>query len=475
MSNLRKIFYAHNMLILPFAVLIGLFVGFRLPLLKSALIALISSMISIYYLSSDGTAFLNTTQEALLKGAVFITEIGGILWGAFFFMEAAEHSGVLASISTTLKRLISNRIALGLGISFGLNLLIEGSSGFGTPVLITAPLLASLGFPPLLAAILPFINCVVGIPFGALGTPLRLGFPSDTFAVDYITLAEKTYAALEPFCYLTPLVSVLLIKRYDPESKSIPLTKNIWAYALGLGAAYRFGSTLLLDHGPDFVSALGGFFALVASLVLGILLFPSPKDHSRPQFHGIFVYGLLLGCLFLGKLILGDQRFTGFPIRQFNPGIVFFIFGILISIRSVKKNFKQSTLRGMRTLGVLTCLSLIVQMTRASGLVESSLGTLPGILRTDLLGVLSWALCALCGTSTISNLLLSRGFLETSFPVIAAGGALGVMMAFQTITGVKAILKDRFQELDLLKKIAPLSVGFLLVLIAWIQIKTALG
>jgi len=60
--------------------------------------------------------------------------------------------------------------ALAIGWFFAL--FAEGSAGFGTPLALTAPLLASLGFPPVQALAMVLVGHAIGVTFGAVGTPV---------------------------------------------------------------------------------------------------------------------------------------------------------------------------------------------------------------------------------------------------------------------------------------------------------------
>lgn len=56
-----------------------------------------------------------------------------------------------------------------IGFIFGA--FIEGAAGFGTPAALAAPLLISVGFPPLAAAVVALIYNSVPVCYGAVGTP----------------------------------------------------------------------------------------------------------------------------------------------------------------------------------------------------------------------------------------------------------------------------------------------------------------
>ena len=57
-------------------------------------------------------------------------------------------------------------------IAFAFGSFLEGMSGFGAPVAITAAILIQLGFPPLQASGLALVANTAPVAFGSLGIPL---------------------------------------------------------------------------------------------------------------------------------------------------------------------------------------------------------------------------------------------------------------------------------------------------------------
>ena len=57
-------------------------------------------------------------------------------------------------------------------IAFAFGAFLEGTAGFGTPVAITAAMLAGIGFNPLYAAGLCLIANTAPVAFGAIGVPV---------------------------------------------------------------------------------------------------------------------------------------------------------------------------------------------------------------------------------------------------------------------------------------------------------------
>jgi hypothetical protein len=53
------------------------------------------------------------------------------------------------------------------------------------------------------------------------------------------------------------------------------------------------------------------------------------------------------------------------------------------------------------------------------------------------------------------------------FAALAAGSAVGVPLAFQSIVAVRSILHDQLSEKEIYLRVIPIGFGFLFVVIAW--------
>ena len=77
---------------------------------------------------------------------------------------------------------------------------------------------------------------------------------------------------------------------------------------------------------------------------------------------------------------------------------------------------------------------------------------------------MAWLGSILVGTSTMTNLLLSKIVDPVKYVALAGGSAIGVQLAFQSLVAMKSVLHDRLSEKELFTLIAPLSLGFILIL-----------
>jgi lactate permease len=69
-----------------------------------------------------------------------------IIWGAILLSQTMRRSGAERTIGEWLKEVSSNPVAQLMIVGWAFPFMIEGSSGFGTPAAIAAPLLVGLGF-----------------------------------------------------------------------------------------------------------------------------------------------------------------------------------------------------------------------------------------------------------------------------------------------------------------------------------------
>ena len=99
-------------------------------------------------------------------------EILLIIFGAILLMNVLRKSGAMASIDRMFSHITSDARLQCVLIGFVFAGFVEGSAGFGTPAALAAPILISLGFPPLAAATVCLIYNSWPVEPGPVGVPL---------------------------------------------------------------------------------------------------------------------------------------------------------------------------------------------------------------------------------------------------------------------------------------------------------------
>ena len=126
-----------------------------------------------------GILFFDVELGALAAGSVYgaLSSIDVILviTGAILVMNTLKASGATAAINRGFMNICPDKRVQACIIGFSFASFIEGAAGFGTPAALAGPLLVTLGFPPMAAAMATLLFDSAAVSFGAVGTPVSTG------------------------------------------------------------------------------------------------------------------------------------------------------------------------------------------------------------------------------------------------------------------------------------------------------------
>lgn len=133
-----------------------------LPLawLLASLIALLIWKMSLWEICSRSVAGFLSALETL-----------AIIFGAILLMNTLKQSGAMSAINRMFSGVTRDARIQVIIIGYFFGGFIEGAAGFGTPAALAAPLLISLGFPPLAAATCALIYNSTPVCPGPVGIP----------------------------------------------------------------------------------------------------------------------------------------------------------------------------------------------------------------------------------------------------------------------------------------------------------------
>jgi lactate permease len=139
---------------IPIAVLFVLLAGFRVAAHWSSLASLaLALIIAVAVYGMPVGLALNSTLAGIAFG---LFPIVWIVINAIFVYNVIVDAGYFDTIRDSLASLSNDRRIQVVLIAFILGALLEATAGFGTPVAITAAIMAGLGFEALYAAALAF-------------------------------------------------------------------------------------------------------------------------------------------------------------------------------------------------------------------------------------------------------------------------------------------------------------------------------
>ncbi len=99
----------------------------------------------------------------------------GIIWiiiGAMFLYNMTLITGKFEIVKESIIHISFDRRLQVLLIAFSFGAIIEGTSGFGTPVAIAGAVMVGLGFSPFQSAVLNLLANTAPVAWGAIGTPI---------------------------------------------------------------------------------------------------------------------------------------------------------------------------------------------------------------------------------------------------------------------------------------------------------------
>jgi lactate permease len=159
--------------VLPIVVVLLMLGVLKRPAWQASLAGLVVGLI----VAVAGWQFpIGMALNSVVAGAVFaIWPVMWIVFAAILLYNISQRSGRFAAFRMwMIDNLPNDRRIVLVVIGFSFGALLEGISGFGTPIAITSSLLILLGFPTLEALTFTLIFNTAPVAFGALGVPITV-------------------------------------------------------------------------------------------------------------------------------------------------------------------------------------------------------------------------------------------------------------------------------------------------------------
>ena len=211
--------------------------------------------------------------DSVVNGAVFaLWPVMWIVFNALVLYNIAVRSGRFDAFRNwLLLHLPNDRRVVLVVIGFCFGCLLEGISGFGTPVAITASLLILIGYPPLEALVFVLIFNTAPVAFGALGVPITvLGAVTNLPAA---TLAAMVGRQLPIMALILPFYVIALYG-------GMRSLRALWPLLLVAGGSFgicQFLASNYIDYTlTDVLASLG---SLAATFILLRFWKPAPDPN----------------------------------------------------------------------------------------------------------------------------------------------------------------------------------------------------
>jgi lactate permease len=188
------------------------------------------------------------------KGVLLSLYVLAVLWPALFLYNVVNQAGGIRAIAQGLERAIADRGVLLLVLAWAFSALLEGLAGFGLPVAVVAPMLASLGVDPVLSVAAVAVGHSWSVTFGDMGVIFQTLISVVKMDGAYLVPAAAVMLGLA--CLACGLATALILK----QSRRWPLVVAL-ALLMGLVQALLAlaGLTPLAGLGAGLAGVIGGW------------------------------------------------------------------------------------------------------------------------------------------------------------------------------------------------------------------------
>jgi lactate permease len=474
-----------------------LFLSRTLSLLKISFITLV---LTIFIATSYWQVSLPVILFSSIRGLLISLDILAIIFGAILFLEIIKIIKVPENLGYYINKFSADLRIQVIILAWFLENFIEGIAGFGTPAAVVAPILLALGLSPLKAIVISLLGNSISVPFGAAGTPLKVGLSGINLNSE---LFAPTTALYNLIGFIVPVFMLWALVSNQKHRKTLffdALPFALWSGIIFVVSAYFVSLT-----GIEFPSIFG---ALIGVVIVGVttrfgLFVPAssftssltiPKlTKSLSFYQTIFPYLIFVLLLILAKLVLSSAvlHFSAleYSLSIFNPGTIFVIASIIVVVifKISFTFFSQSSLlaanKSLSPYLVVALMSIVVQLMNNSGNsvldLPSITQTISQVFNTALLPGIAPFVGALgsflTGSATVSNLMFAPSLYTSSLlmglnaiKVLAlamVGAGVGNMVALADVLAAKAVMDDSTSLRQLIKTLLPYCL-FCLVLVA---------
>ena len=510
--------------ILPLLLFFVLLGAFKVKTHWCALISLIAAiLIAVVGFKMPVTLSLLATGQGIIFALIPIIYI---IIAAVWLYNLTEVSGRSKDLRAVFNTIGKGDIRVqALIVAFSFCGLLEGLAGFGAPVAIVAAMLVSLGLRPVKAAVVTIVGNAINVGYGAMAIPVttagRLGGQNPLLVATDMGHLSWIIACFVPLillwildggrgiAQLWPLALISGIAtaagHFVTTGFSYELTA-VLASLIGLSASYVFllvwtpktpdeyRSDDAQEDRPDgsrIILALLPYVLVVAVIALtklwkiGIDIDSTFKATDIkipvPGLHGVLVDAN------------GQAVSSSIYTFQFlsNPGTWIFVTAIAVAFiygrTSSAGRFPMTFGKGIATLfktistlkiSILTIclvmgLAYVMNMSGQTSAIGAALAT-TGIFFAFLSPILGWLGTAVAGSATSAGALFAN--LQSTAAQIAGldpatllagntiGGGIGKIVSPQNLTIAATSINEPGSEAEILKKAAPYSIAFLVVL-----------
>lgn len=264
---------------LPILATLILMTAFNWPAKRCLLVSwLMACVLGFFLWDIELKAIAASSLYGLLKSLDVLI----IVFGAVLVMNTLKASSATAAINRGFMNINPDKRVQAIIIGFAFCSFIESAAGFGTPAALAGPLMVSLGFPPMAAAIIALICDSVAVSFGAVGTPVNMSISllgaevcTEEFVSAFSVWTAIPHAVVGTFL---PLGVLLLTTKIFGKEHSFKPALEAAPFAIFAGLSFSVPMLLIaIFIGYEFASLIASLVCIGATVIAAKTGFLCPK------------------------------------------------------------------------------------------------------------------------------------------------------------------------------------------------------
>lgn len=332
--------------LLPIIMVFLLLVVMRLPAKFAMPVAYLTTvLLSLFVWKTSGVQ----VAAATVHGVLTAINVLFIVFAAVLLLNTLKESQAIVAIRQGFMGISPDRRVQMIIVAWLFGSLIEGSTGWGTPSAVGAPLLLALGFPAMACVMAILIIQSTPVSYGAVGTPLLIGVNSglenkadvaaeiSKFGLDLphyiLVITEKVGFIHATVGVLIPLILCCFLTRFFGEKRSFAEGFKAAPFAIFAGLAFTVPYYLTARFvGPELPSLLGSVIGLLIVVPAAKMGFLTPKetfdfahrDNWEEDWKGTLAH----------TEIDANEKVKFSVFKAFSPYLM--VIGILVATRTIK-------------------------------------------------------------------------------------------------------------------------------------------
>jgi lactate permease len=307
-----------------------LFWALAIKRMKGHIAAVIATTIAVVIaIAVYGMPVQYAVLSTLLGAGFGLFPVCWIIITALFIYNMSVETGQFEVIKNSLASISDDRRMQALLIAFSFGAFIEGAAGFGTPVAITAAMLAGLGFNPIYAAGICLLANTAPVAYGAIGIPIVVG--AQVAGVDQMAMSQMVGRTLPFLSVIIPLYLCILMAGWKKGME-------VWPACLVSGGSFAIAQYLTSNFiGPLLPDIIASIVSIVCTVIFLKIWHPKESWHFADE-----------------KPSLGKEqlRYTGGQVfRAWAPFLILCLFVSAWGIKPVSAALNESFTVFMKSLG----------------------------------------------------------------------------------------------------------------------------